>query len=62
MTMQNKAMKQLRNIDKNKIVILEHYEGGEKIDVTDRQRKDLQELADLMEALAGHWDRRGSNR
>ena len=62
LNVRNIAMKQVEKIDKNKVVILERYESGETIDVTDRHRKELQQLADLMEMVAGQWDRRGTNR
>ena len=62
LNVRNIAMKQVEKIDKNKVVILERYENGEIIDVTDRHRMDLQRLGDLMQMVAGQWDRRGTNR
>ena len=62
LNVRNIAMKQVEKINKNKVVILERYESGETVDVTDRHRMDLQRLGDLMERVAGQWDRRGTNR
>ena len=62
LNVRNIAMKQVEKIDKNKVVILECYESGETVNVTDRHRRELQQLADLMEMVAGQWDRRGTNR
>ena len=62
LNVRNIAMKQLEKIDKNRVVILEHSKSGETIDITDRHRRDLQQLGNLMQSVAGHWDRRGTDR